>query len=97
MAKKIRITWEKVRVHTSKVLTAAIAATMLAAPGAPARAAFPGANGKIAFDSFRNGNFEVFAMDADGSDPVNLTRNPASDSDPGVVVGRPVRRLHLRP
>jgi dipeptidyl aminopeptidase/acylaminoacyl peptidase len=66
----------------AKILTTALAATVLAAPGAPARAAFPGANGKIAFDSFRNGSFEVFAMDPDGSDPVNLTRNPASDSDP---------------
>ena len=34
---------------------------------------------KIAFATTRDGNFEIYAMKPDGSDPVNLTRNPAAD------------------
>lgn len=48
----------------------------------PASAAFPGANGKIAFYSNRDGNYEIYAMSADGSSQVRLTNNAATDSDP---------------
>jgi Tol biopolymer transport system component len=51
------------------------------APAAEAAAAHP-ANGKIAFESERTGNKEIFVMDADGTDPVNLTNNPAIDVNP---------------
>lgn len=34
---------------------------------------------RIAFTTDRDGNEEVYVMNADGSDPVNLTRHPASD------------------
>lgn len=37
---------------------------------------------KIAFSSNRDGNWEIYVMKDDGSDPVNLTRNPANDSTP---------------
>ena len=33
----------------------------------------------IAFDSYRDGNWEICVMNSDGSNPVNLTNNPASD------------------
>jgi len=33
----------------------------------------------IVFVSWRDGNGEVYAMDADGSSPRNLTQNPAND------------------
>jgi Tol biopolymer transport system component len=46
----------------------------------PSSAAFPGANGKIAFDSDRDGNAEIYVMNADGSGQTNLTNNAASDS-----------------
>jgi TolB protein len=36
----------------------------------------------IVFVSWRDGNGEVYAMDADGSSPRNLTRNPAKDVRP---------------
>jgi Tol biopolymer transport system component len=36
----------------------------------------------IAFTSNRSGNNEVFLMTGDGSNPVNLTNNPANDSYP---------------
>src|SRR4026208_846628 len=48
----------------------------------PAQAGFPGSNGKIAFVSDRDGNQEIYSMNADGSGQVNLTKNPASDFDP---------------
>lgn len=38
--------------------------------------------GKIAFESYRDGNAEVYLMDADGSNLVNLTNNPAYDGTP---------------
>jgi dipeptidyl aminopeptidase/acylaminoacyl peptidase len=44
--------------------------------------AFPGANGSIAFTSTRDGNDEVYVMNADGTSPINLTNNPASDDLP---------------
>ena len=36
----------------------------------------------VAFTSFRDGNKEVYIMDADGGNPVNLTRHDAFDSAP---------------
>jgi Tol biopolymer transport system component len=44
-------------------------------------AAFPGTPGKISFDSTRDGNTEIYTMNADGSDPTRLTDNPAIDRD----------------
>ncbi|MGH3071729.1 MAG: hypothetical protein ACRDNB_05575, partial [Gaiellaceae bacterium] len=43
------------------------AAVVLAVGAAPAHAVVPGANGKIAFTSGRDGNDEVYVMNADGS------------------------------
>ena len=37
---------------------------------------------KIAFQSTRNGNREIYVMNADGSGKRNLTRNPAQDGRP---------------
>jgi Tol biopolymer transport system component len=46
------------------------------------QAAFPGVNGKIAFISDRDGNVEVYIMNADGANQTNLTNNPANDFSP---------------
>ena len=43
---------------------------------------FSGTNGKIAFSSERDGNGEIYVMDADGSNPTNLTNNGATDGGP---------------
>lgn len=53
-----------------------------AATAIPAQAAFPGANGRIVFSSNRDGNDEIYVMNPDGSQRVDLTRNPASDTTP---------------
>ncbi len=38
--------------------------------------------GKIAFRSFRDGNLEIYVMNADGSGQPNLTNSPAFDFAP---------------
>ena len=52
--------------------------------GAPATAGatVPGANGKLAFSSTRDGNLEIHTMNADGSGETNLTQNAAWDDGP---------------
>jgi TolB protein len=37
---------------------------------------------KIAFDSSRSGNYEIYVMNADGTGQTNVTDNPADDSAP---------------
>src|SRR5437867_4359253 len=39
-------------------------------------------DGQIAFTTYRDGSWEIFAMNADGSGQVNLTNNPAYDDFP---------------
>src|SRR5690348_8442969 len=45
----------------------------------PALAAFPGHNGRIAFNSDRDGDPEIYTMRADGTGVRQLTHNDASD------------------
>jgi dipeptidyl aminopeptidase/acylaminoacyl peptidase len=50
---------------------------------APTQAAFPGGNGRIAFSTFaEGGSYEIFSVNPDGTDQVNLSRSPISDGDP---------------
>jgi len=42
----------------------------------------PRANGKIAFVSFRDDNYEIYVMTPNGGNPTNLTNNAAYDADP---------------
>jgi Tol biopolymer transport system component len=44
---------------------------------------------KIAFVSDRDGNAEIYVMNADGSNPLNLTNNPASDAVQGDFAWSP--------
>jgi hypothetical protein len=39
-------------------------------------------NGKIAFTSTRDGNYEIYVMNADGTEQTRLTNNNANDYDP---------------
>ncbi|GIT17972.1 MAG: hypothetical protein CM1200mP39_07780 [Dehalococcoidia bacterium] len=43
---------------------------------------FPGTNGKIVFTSSRDGNKEIYVMDADGSNQTRLTNDSAVDENP---------------
>ena len=51
-------------------------------PASPAPAAFPGQNGQIAFVSDRDGNLEIYVMNADGSGQTRLTTSAGADSEP---------------
>ena len=62
-------------------LLAAVLAVLVLSPS-PAESAFPGWNGKIAFTSDRDGNGEIYVMDADGANQTRLTSNPADDGRP---------------
>ena len=42
---------------------------------------------KIAFESNRDGNWEIYVMNADGSEQTNLTNNPAMDTFPSWSPG----------
>jgi Tol biopolymer transport system component len=49
---------------------------------APAHAAFPGANGKIAFVSTADGDSEIYTIRPDGTDLQQLTHNSVPDLEP---------------
>ena len=57
------------------------AAAFVVAPGSSVKAT-TAVNGKIAFVSDRDGNDEIYAMNADGSGQVDLTSAPSSEVDP---------------
>jgi TolB protein len=54
----------------------------LAAGASPALGAFPGANGRIAFVSFRTGDADIWAMSPNGTNQANLTADPSFDAFP---------------
>ena len=51
-------------------------------PATPARAAFPGVNGQIAFASNRDGDDEIFVMNPDGTGQTQLIHNTAAEFHP---------------
>jgi TolB protein len=57
----------------------------------PADAAFPGKNGRIAFDSNRDGDFEIFRTNPDGSGQRRLTDN--DDTDYGAAFSPDGKRI----
>ena len=65
--------------------SAAILTALTAAAVDPARsveAAFPGQNGKIVFRSSRDGDAEIYSMNANGSGLMRLTNRPGPDIHP---------------
>jgi Tol biopolymer transport system component len=63
--------------HFILLLTAAMLAALSLAP--MAQATVPGTNGKIAFTTDRDGNNEIYTINADGSNPTRLTNNASND------------------
>jgi Tol biopolymer transport system component len=78
----------KRRTSLLKITLVAVAAVLAACLLAlvvrvePSEAAFRGQNGKIAFTSTRDGSYEIYTMNADGSNPTRLTNNQTFDSLP---------------
>lgn len=62
---------------------AAIAASAVTI-AAPASATVPGDNGKVVFASNKAGNYDIYAVNPDGTGIVPLTTNPAHETDPAV-------------
>jgi Tol biopolymer transport system component len=62
--------------------TSILIVVLFAASLEPAHAAFPGEDGKIAFQSDRDGNNEIYTMNANGTGVQRLTNNSARDEDP---------------
>ena len=46
---------------------------------------------RIAFSSDRDGDFEIYVMDADGTNQTQLN----NDDESGVVARRPTHRIHV--
>jgi Tol biopolymer transport system component len=65
-------------------LITAVASTFLCVLvlAAPAPAAFPGENGKIAFSAWSNGSYEIYTVNPDGTGLTQLTSDPAWDAHP---------------
>lgn len=59
-----------------------LAVAVVVAAADEADAVVSGENGRIAFVSDRDGNDEIYLMDADGTNLVNLTNHPADDRAP---------------
>jgi Tol biopolymer transport system component len=63
-----------------KPLLAVLTVAALLALPATALTAFPGDNGRIAFDSFRDGpDVDIWTINPDGSEPLNFTADSALD------------------
>ncbi len=67
---------------TAGGLLAAVGLVVVVVYAQPAEAAFPGQNGKIAFSSDRDGNFEIYVMSADGSNAKRISFGEGSYSQP---------------
>ena len=61
---------------------AALCVIGLAAGPSAAFGTFPGANGRIAFTSFRTGDADIWAMSPNGTKLANLTADPSFDTFP---------------
>src|SRR5829696_8559554 len=75
--------------RTTVLVLASITLALLLGSGAallnavkPAEATFSGKNGKIAFQSDRGSNYEIYTMTRNGNKIKKLTTNPADDEDP---------------
>jgi Tol biopolymer transport system component/streptogramin lyase len=65
-------------------LAAAVLVGCLLVASERVEAAFVGTNGRVAFQSERNGNWEIYAMNPDGSGQSRLTDNRAWEGEPAV-------------
>ena len=72
---------ERFRASAALLVAAALAVGLLLLVD-PAGAAFPGFNSSIAFESSRDGNFEIYAMNEVGGGQTNFTNHSGNDYQP---------------
>jgi hypothetical protein len=65
----------------NRIARALCVVALLGASAAPAKAALPGANGKLAFSSDRDGGYDVYVAKPDGTGVTRIAR-AGDDSDP---------------
>jgi TolB protein len=65
--------------RTRRHLTLAVTALLALVVAASAHATFPGATGRVAFQSDREGDWEIYTMSPDGSDQRPLLDRPGTD------------------
>src|SRR5438270_9144104 len=70
--------------RTAVALLAALIAASFLSVASPQRAhaTTPGINGRIVFESMRDGNSEIYSAFGDGTGLVNLTHDPGLDMKP---------------
>src|SRR5882724_6665419 len=66
----------------SSLLAVLILPSPLFAQAMPSSSSVSSGHGKILFSSDRDGNWDIYTMNVDGSNIVNLTHNPAEDQGP---------------
>jgi dipeptidyl aminopeptidase/acylaminoacyl peptidase len=64
------------------LMSLALAVILMVLAAVPAHATLPGHNGRIAFQSPRTGDLEIYSMNPDGSDVRRLTSSPGDDRVP---------------
>lgn len=77
MKRRSKKAWPPARLLITFVLLAGLTLMMLPCSS---QAAFPGVNGKILFYSDRDGDYEIYVMNSDGSNVTRLTNHPAPDT-----------------
>ena len=63
----------------------AVSALAVLVPAGSAHAAFPGENGRIAFDREVGADDEIFTMSGNGENVLRLTDNDVSDRNPPAI------------
>lgn len=67
---------------TAAIFTFLFVGSLFTNPKLSDASTFLGANGKIVFQSNRDSNYEIYTINADGSEQSRLTNTAAADSDP---------------
>src|ERR1043166_2007688 len=63
------------------VIIMALAASMVLYAPPIGHAAFQSLNSKVVFSTTRNGSLDIYAINADGSDQIQITNHPANEYD----------------